>query len=29
LFGYCSSQFADDIRSQLENDFVHSLRAEV
>ncbi|CAK8578775.1 unnamed protein product [Lathyrus sativus] len=24
-----SSQFADDIRSQLENDFVHSLRAEV
>ncbi|XP_025639432.1 uncharacterized protein [Arachis hypogaea] len=24
-----SSQFADDIRSQLENDFVHSLRDEV
>ncbi|KEH20796.1 tRNA (cytosine(34)-C(5))-methyltransferase-like protein [Medicago truncatula] len=24
-----SSQFADDIRSQLENDFAHSLRAEV
>jgi len=29
LFRDCSSQFSDDIRSQLENDFVHSLRDEV
>jgi len=29
LFGDSSSRFCADIRSQLENDFVHSLQAEV